>query len=222
MKGKLAKAGAILGAGAGAAAAYAVLVRRWQLGFGATVEEILRPMPLDDRVEHPNHLTNRAITIHAAPEAIWPWLAQMGELPRGGFYSYVTVERVLRMKVENADRILHEFQNPKVGEALDRSGGMVVQAIEPNRHLVLGPEPRKDFRVTWALALYPAADGTTRLVSRCRAWIRPGVRKLAWMLVLDAGQLFMERKMLLEIRRRAERAQARLSAPAPRSTAVNQ
>jgi hypothetical protein len=195
MKGKLAKAAAILGVGAGAAAAYEVLVRRWQLGFGATVEEILRPMPLDDRVAQPNHLTNRAITIHAAPEAIWPWLAQVKDLPRRGFASYVT---------------------------RDRSDGLIVQAIEPGRHLVLGPRPTKDLSVTWALGLYPAADGsaTTRLVSRCRAWIRPALRRLAWFLILDSGQLLMERRVLLEIRRRAEGGPAR-SSPAP-STAVNQ
>ncbi len=205
MRRRLRRASAALGASAAATAAYALVVRKWQLGLGATMEEILRPMPLDDRVEHPNHLTNRAITIHVAPEAIWPWLAQIGELPRGGFYSYVTVERVLKMKVANADRILPEFQNPRVGEPLDRSGGLVVQAIEPNRSLVLGPEPRPDLQVTWALALYPDDDGATRLVSRCRAWIRPGIKKLVWLPVLDAGQLLMERKMLLEIRKRAER-----------------
>jgi hypothetical protein len=162
-------------------------------------------MPLDDRVPNPNHVTNRAIMIHAAPEAIWPWLVQMGELPRGGFYSYVTVERMLRMKVENAEAILPQFQNLRVGDALDRSGGLVVQAIEPSRHLVLGPAPGRNLRVTWALALYPAPDGTTRLVSRCRAWMRPGIERLAWRVILDAGQLLMERRMLLEIRRRAER-----------------
>jgi hypothetical protein len=198
--------GAVLGAAAASTAAYALLVRKWQLGFGATVEEILRPMPLDDRVEHPNHVTNRAITIRAAPEAIWPWLAQIGELPRGGFYSYVTVERILKMKVANADAILPEFQNPRVGEALDRSGGLIVQAVEPNRYIVLGPEPQPDLRVTWALALYPAKDSTTRLVSRCRAWLRPAIRKLFWFPLLDAGQLLMERKMLLEIRKRVERS----------------
>lgn len=208
MRRKLRTASAALGAGAAATAAYALLVRKWQLGFGATMEEILRPMPLDDRVEHPNHLTNRAITIQAVPEAIWPWLAQIGELPRGGFYSYVTVERMLKMKVSNADRILPEFQNPRVGDALDRSGGLIVQAIEPNGYIVLGPEPRPDLRVTWALALYPEADGATRLVSRCRAWIRPGMKKLFWLPILDAGQLLMERRMLLEIRKRAERTPA--------------
>jgi hypothetical protein len=214
------RVGAVLGVAAASTAAYTLLVRKWQFGFGATVEEILRPMPLDDRVGRPNHVTNRAITIRALPEAIWPWLAQIGELPRGGFYSYVTVERIMKMKVANADRVLPEFQNPRVGEALDRSGGLIVQGVEPNRYLVLGPAPRPDLGVTWALALYPAGDGTTRLVSRCRAWIRPGIRKLFWFPLLDAGQLVMERKMLLEIRKRAEKAAA-ASQPAPPRAAAS-
>jgi hypothetical protein len=107
-----------------------------------------------------------------------------------------------------------------VGEALDRSGGLIVQGVEPNRYLVLGPAPRPDLGVTWALALYPAGDGTTRLVSRCRAWIRPGIRKLFWFPLLDAGQLVMERKMLLEIRKRAEKAAA-ASQPAPPRAAAS-
>ena len=51
-------------------------------------------------------MTNRAITIDARPEEIWPWLAQMGELPRGGFYSHMWVERLMGMRVENADRMI--------------------------------------------------------------------------------------------------------------------
>src|SRR5579864_5207924 len=120
------KAVAIAGATAAAAAAWVYFVRRRRLGVAATPEEIAADFPLDGRVERPNYVTNRAITIRALPEEIWPWLAQMGETPRGGFYSYVTVERLLKMKVVNSDRILPEFQSPRVGEALDRTGGLTV------------------------------------------------------------------------------------------------
>lgn len=188
-------AGAVLAATA-AAACYFVLIRKWQLGVGATDEEIARPMPLDERVEQPTSVTNRAITIPGPPEEIWPWIAQMGELPRGGFYSYVTVERVLGMKVANSDRILPGLRDPKVGEAIDRTGRMVIQAVEPNRHLVLGPTARPDLKVTWALALHPAGERSTRLVSRCRAWMRPVWARILSRIVLEAGQLLMERKML--------------------------
>jgi hypothetical protein len=79
--------------GIGVIAGYLFIIRPWHLRWGATQEESGRPMPLDDRVAKPTYVTNRALTIHALPEAIWPWLAQMGELPRGGFYSYEWVER---------------------------------------------------------------------------------------------------------------------------------
>ena len=200
---------AALGLGAGAVAAYMGIVRRWHLRWGATDDEVARKMPLDDEVEKPTYVTNRAITIRALPGEIWPWLAQMGELPRGGFYSYVAIERLLKMKLENAGRILPGFQELKVGDALDRAGTMLVKAVKPNDYLVLGPPPMPDVAVTWALALYPASDGSTRLVSRCRARLGPGPKGLFWLAILDPGQFLMERKMLLEIKKLSEAEAAR-------------
>jgi hypothetical protein len=188
-----------------ALAASAPWIRKRHMRWGATDEEIGRALPLDDRIPDPTYVTNRAIAIHAPVEAVWPWIAQMGEVPRGGFYSYVAVERLLGLRVENADRILPEFQEPAVGDALDRAGTLRVQAIEPNRCLVLGPPEGLDFQVTWALAIFPAANGTTRLLSRCRAKLPPGPKGAAWRLLLDPGQLIMERRMLGQIKRRAER-----------------
>jgi hypothetical protein len=193
----------IIAAGAAGAGSLALL-RAWQRRWDAAPEEAVRTMPLDERIPEPTTVTNRAITIRALPEQVWPWLAQMGELPRGGFHSYLTVERLLGMKVENADRILPEFQDPKVGDAFDRAGTMRVQFVEPNRFLVLGPPPSPDLQTTWALALHPASEVATRLVSRCRFWMPRTLRGILWRAILDPGQFLMERKMLLEIKRRAE------------------
>ena len=191
--------------GIGVIAGYLFIIRPWHLSWGATEEEIGRPMPLDDRVAKPTYVTNRAVTIHASPQAIWPWLAQMGELPRGGFYSYEWVERRMGMRVKNAERILPEFQRLSVGDALDRNGNMLVKALEPNRHLVLGPPEGMPWgESTWALALYPIGSTATRLVSRVRGRIRRTRQGLFWLALLDPGQFIMERKMLLEIKRRAE------------------
>jgi hypothetical protein len=195
--------GVLLG-GCAALAAYAAWIRKWHLRWGATDEEIARAMPLDEEVSEPTYVTNRAITIEAGPEEIWPWIAQMGELPRGGFYSYLTVERLLRMKVANAEQILPEFQNPNMGDALDRAGRMLVKAVTPGRMLVLGPPPMPDLQVTWAIGLYPAGDKATRLVSRCRARLARDAKGILTFLMLDPGQFLMERKMLLELKRRAE------------------
>jgi hypothetical protein len=198
----------VLAAAGAASAAGIYLLRKWQRRWNANAAEIAQRMPLDEEVEDPTYVTNRAITIRALPEHIWPWLAQMGESPRGGFYSFPVVERLLGMKIRNADEVLSEFQNPEIGDVLDRGGTMRVKAAVRNQVLVLGPPPTNELAVTWALALYPI-DGTTRLVSRCRARLPRGIGGLAARLVLDPGQLVMERKMLLEIKKRAEKLAAR-------------
>jgi hypothetical protein len=197
-----------LAGGAAAASASVVLLRGWQRKWDATAEEIARPLPLDDEVSEPTYVTNRAITVPAQPEDLWPWIAQMGELPRGGFYSYVAVERLLGMKVRNAVRILPGFKSPKRGEAIDRAGTMIVKAIEPNQVLVLGPAASADLAVTWAIALFPSGDGSTRILSRCHARLPRGLRGFLMTLVLDPGQFLMERKMLLELRRQGLRSAA--------------
>jgi hypothetical protein len=114
------------------------------------------------------------------------------------------VERLLKLKVANAERILPEFQDPKVGDALDRAGNMRVKAVVPGRMLVLGPPPLPDLQVTWAIVLSPAGDKATRLVSRCRARLPRNAKGVLTFLILDPGQFLMERRMLLEIKRRAE------------------
>ena len=189
----------------GAVAGYLLLVRPWHLRWGATDDEIARGMPCDDAVKRPLYVTNRAITIDAPPDQVWPWLAQMGELPRGGFYSYDWIERLMGMKVSNTAGLLPEHQSLQVGQALDLSGNMLVKAVEPEHFVVLGPPPRvTEVESTWVLALYPLPGYRTRLVSRVRARVASTVRGLWLLLVLDPGQFLMERKMLLGIKSRAE------------------
>jgi hypothetical protein len=199
---KLAKAAAGV---AIALATYTRFVRPWHLRWGATDEEVDRGMPLDGQVRQPTIVTNRAITIAARPEHVWPWLSQMGEAPRGGYYGYPWIERLLGMDVANADEVLTAFQRIEPGDVIDRTGYMTVKAVESGRFLVLGPpESLSEVASTWALGLYPQADGTTRLVSRVRARLPRRLRGWLWRTLLDPGQFVMERKMLLGIRRRAE------------------
>jgi hypothetical protein len=166
-------------------------------------------MPGDDRVKQPTYVTNRAITIDAPPRLIWPWLAQMGELPRGGFYSYDWIERLMGMKVSSAAGLLPQHQRLEAGQALDHTRNILVKAAEPEHFLVLGPPDRvTEGESTWTLGLYPAGGGT-RLVSRVRARVTLTVRGLWLLLLLDPGQFLMERKMLLGIKQRAELAALR-------------
>ena len=191
---------------------YSRFVGPWHRGWGATDEEVARPMPQDERVACPTAVSTRAITIDAPAERVWPWLAQMGDKPRAGYYSYTLVEKIQGLEVENAHRIMPEYQSLEVGQAIDKGGTMVALAVDPARHLVLGPKTPPDWlESTWAFGLYPEGDGRTRLVTRVRArYSLAGMLKaLPWYtwpfwLFIDPGVFVMERKMLLEIKKHAE------------------
>jgi hypothetical protein len=185
--------------------AYAGVLRPRLLRWGATDAEIARPMLGDEQIDRPLVVTNRATTIDAPPEDVWPWLPQMGELPRGGFYSYAWIERLMGMRIENTDRVMPEYQELSIGDALDRRGNMTVRAIDPGHTLVLGPPPGLWLDTTWAMTVYPTDDGGTRLVSRVRAQVhRWSPVAVIMMLLIDSGQCIMERKFLIEIKKRAE------------------
>jgi len=199
------KLGRLLGAVTLGTLAYATFLRPRLLNWGATDEEIARPMLADEQIEQPMVVTNRAVTIEAPPEAVWPWLPQMGELPRGGFYSYEWIERLMGMGVENVDRIMPEYQELSIGDALDRQGNMTVRAIDLGHTLVLGPPPGLWLDSTWAMAVFPEGKDRSRLVSRVRAQITSwSPLATVMMLVIDTGQFIMERKFLMEIKQRAE------------------
>ena|SRR5438128_728348 len=69
-----------------AAASGALLLRRLGRRWGATDDEVHRPMPADELIPHPMVETTHAITIQAAAAEVWPWLVQTG-MDRGGWYS---------------------------------------------------------------------------------------------------------------------------------------
>ena len=116
------------------------------------------------------------------------------------------------MHIVNAGEILPEFQTLRVGEALDKTGTMVVQAVDPGRSLVLGPPKTVEtMAVTWAFTLEPVGERSTRLIARVRGRMDVGtvLRETPvatwpiWFLI-EPGAFIMERKMLLEIKRLAE------------------
>jgi hypothetical protein len=187
-------------------------VRPWYLHWGATDEELARAMPLDDDVPSPNLMSTMAITIDAPPERIWPWLVQMGDAPRAGYYSYAWIERLMGMEIENSRRVLPEYQHLEVGDTVDRAGTMAVFAVEPNHHLVLGPpDAVETVRARWAFVLYPVDAHRTRLVTRVHgAWsylqMLRDTPPTMWpfYLFIEPGAFIMQRKMLLEIRERVE------------------
>jgi hypothetical protein len=204
------KAKRTLAAAAGAAAAlgpisYLLFFRRWCLTWGAREEEVSAKLPGDELLAGAGLVTTRAVTIDVPPEAIWPWLAQMGS-GRGGAYSYDWIENMLRLNMHSASEILPEYQDIKVGDELPLGSGGPVMRVEVHdspRALVTRSSDRN---WVWIFTLVPDGE-STRLISRNRIAMKAlaPASRLFYLLFMEPGSLVMERKMLLGIRRRAER-----------------
>jgi hypothetical protein len=188
----------VIVAGGIAALVYRVAIRPWHLRWGATDEELTRPMPGDDLLPGPGSAT-RAISINATPEAIWPWLVQLG-YGRAGWYSYDWIDNDFK---PSADRIVPQLQELRAGERILMmpSMGFEVKAVDEPHSIVSLLE---DGSTSWCLALYPSADGTTRLVSRWRPRFERSVADFFMNLLVEPGAFVMEQKMLRTIRDRAE------------------
>lgn len=184
-------------------------LRRWMLHWGSLPAERTRPLPGDDIVSDAIQ-TTRAITIQAPPEAVWPWLVQMGQ-DRAGFYSHDWLERLFGADIHNADRIVPEWQNLAVGGLMRTYRyirrfeplGWIVETLEPNRALVVRSVPGT---WSWSLNLEPTGNHATRLIVRERkrnpAWWRPFD-----LLIYEPAHFIMETGVLHGIKDRAERAQ---------------
>ena len=84
MRKRIAIVGAIIGTTAGIGIGRTV--RTWRT-WGIDPLEANKPLAGDELVPVPSAIETRSITIDAPPEAVWPWLVQMG-FDRGGWYSY--------------------------------------------------------------------------------------------------------------------------------------
>jgi len=204
-----------------ASAFYALVVRPWMLTWGTSRDEAAHLLPGDELLPEPQIHATHAITIQASPSAVWSWLVQFGQ-GRGGFYSYDWIENVMGLEIQNADRILPEYQDLKVGDAVplapDNSFSIPVAILEPQRTLVLFEDTRQSGKssglpikpgdyltVSWGFYLYPLGEHATRLVERWKAGWSPSLASaFFYHLFLEPGAFLMERKMLQGIKSRAE------------------
>ena len=191
-----------------AAAAFA---RARQLRWGASAQECDASLPGDDLIVSPDLTVTRAITVRASAGQVWPWIAQLGQ-GRGGFYSYDFLENLVGCNIHSADSVVREWQDIKPGDkiGLHPAVALEVTAVDPGRSLVLrGGVPDGNasppFGFTWAFALQPGPDGTTRLVVRERyAYTRPWAPFIVE--PVEVIDFVMTQKMLRGIRSRAEQA----------------
>jgi hypothetical protein len=180
-------------------------IRRWFGRWGTTPVDLARVMRGDAAIVRPTHSATLAVTVHARPDHIWPWLLQMG-YRRGGLYSCDWLDQLFGyLDRPSANRILPEYQHLAVGDEIPigRGQGFLVTAIEANRALVLSGEG-DGFQWVWQLGLYPLDEERTRLVSRSRVRVPSTVGSWLLMRAMEPAAFLMTRRMLLGLRRRAE------------------
>ncbi len=190
---------------AAASWAYLLFLRRWHSRWGTTDAERERRMPADELVPRPHLVATRALTIEAPPEAVWPWLVQMG-YQRGGWYSYDWLDN---FGVPSARRIIPELQNLKVGDKLaPTTGGFVVAALEPPHSMVLVSRTAKGrIMMSWSFLLEPLEGRRSRFIERIRGVYAFNLTGLLLYLAVEPADFVMMRKQMLNLKRRAEQAQ---------------
>lgn len=189
-----------------------VLLRPVYLQWGTTPDERVATLPGDELAPNARYRIDHAITIHAPANAVWPWIAQLGQ-DRGGFYSYDWLERLIGDDIHNADRIHPEWQQRQPGDFVratqpDYLGGRFgalgwsVVDVVPERALIL--------RDWGAFVVQPVNDTTSRLIVRTRGAGQPNMVSLLagplTVFVFEPAHFMMQRAMLQGIRDRAEHA----------------
>lgn len=180
---------------------YFAWFRDLQMTWGATKEEIGRPMAGDELLDNPNFNTTRAVEIKAPAERVWPWLVQMG-YKRAGLYSFRGLDNG---GVPSAERIIPEFQNLRVGDFIFPA--LKVVDLDPEKAMlwVFQKEAGPWQGATWSWGLYKTDSGHTRLVSRLRQ--KHGFRSLqeiTFWSIIDVMEICMMYTTLRGIKRRAE------------------
>ena len=187
---------------------YLALFRPWQLRWGSTDIEIKRSMSGDDIVSKPTFNATRAVTINAPAGNIYPWIAQMG-VNRAGWYSYDLLDNLGR---HSAEAILSQYQSTKVDDLVpmspDGKQGLWVKDYR-NSEWMLWWDKTGD--TSWVWGIYPEGSSCSRLVTRIRVkyrWFSPAI---LFNLIIEFFDIWMMRKCMLGIKRRAEA----LSTPKP-------
>ncbi|WP_375493636.1 hypothetical protein [uncultured Jatrophihabitans sp.] len=106
---------------------------------GATDAEVAAVLPGDDLVPDATDVVDRAVTLPAPPQQVWPWLAQLGK-GRAGWYFPAQVERFVPAGRRGLRHIDAALTDVRVGQDhADWGPGtpvLRIVALEPERLLL--------------------------------------------------------------------------------------
>jgi hypothetical protein len=141
---------------------YYLFLRPQMQKYGTRLGESQRRLPGDEFIPKPNFLMTHAVNIDAPPEAVWPWLAQMGR-ERTGYYG---LDLLTNQGIPSVTFIRQDIPAPEVGMEMD--GGYRIIELEPNRKLLFGGFNMQNLAgitrdVTTLYLLERHQEGSTRL-----------------------------------------------------------
>jgi len=183
----------------------AVLLTPWMDKWRTTAEERNMGLPGDDLLPNPARISNRAVTIKAVPEMIYPWILQIGA-DKSGMFSYTWLERLVGCKMAKVEEIKPDWQTLNEGDLMKMCAGdfapppYIVARVLPNQAVIFGHKTGEKWEDTWQFVLLPQSDGTTRLITRTSTNMTGGMWE-----VIRPITFVMERKMLLTIKSLSER-----------------
>jgi hypothetical protein len=201
---------------------YHLGLRNWCMRWGTTPAEVTATLPGDDLFPVYTGQATHAITIHASPQQVWPWLMQIGQ-DRSGFYSYTIFENMFGADMPKVEHLVPDWKPRAVGETVwfatpKRFGGqgkMIPAIVEPNRAFAMvSPNDWQRLQAggrvqegMWTFTLEPLGDGQTRLIARVRGGMPPTLTsRLVGRLFWEPAHFVMEQKMLRTIRDLSERS----------------
>lgn len=165
----------------------------------------------DDATDAVRYARRRSRVIDAPPEAVWPWLVQMG-FDRGGWYAIDVLEKAFGVgrfaTGWSARRVEPSLQGLAVGDRmpLSRRLWLDVVTLDAPRELVLVLPPGR-LAWTWRFLLDAVDDARTRLTIVTELSVparRPASRALARVAfrAFDVGHGVMESVQLRTLARR--------------------
>lgn len=200
----------LMALGAAFVAAYILIIRPWEMRWGATDAEIAMTLPGDSApcgATGPScssgeviSVSTRAVTIHAPAAAVWHWLIETG-VGRGGWFSHEWLENLFATGSANAEAIKPELQSVQVGDhwLFSKLGNVAtVTLVEPERVLSLDG---------WIFYLRPLDAQTTRLTVRYPMHADEFINAPMAFLIFEPAHFVMESGMMMGIKQRAERHQ---------------
>jgi hypothetical protein len=198
--------------------------------WGARANELEMALPGDEFVASPTAVSTKAISIDAPPGLVYKLLIQMG-YKRGGWYGWDWFYNLTGSSDfvggHHAETIVPQLQRLRVGDRIEINQVVGYDVAElspagdakPGWMLLTGAmgtdgkpvdannPPPGSIKMSWAWFVYPATDGTTRLVLRIRTGGDSQGAFLDWLYdnPLDLGGAIMGYKTLAGIRDTAEK-----------------